>query len=96
MIASLWKMIHAVNDLLLACTESSIGSMRVDFLMALAGVPVRELFLYVGYWQRTRVPHAPQWAESAKKSDSGKTPKVLQVFFRRDVIQVDHPNHISN
>ena len=104
-IVSLWKMIHAVNEtqctpflniLLLACTKSSIGSMRVDFLMALAGVPVRELFVYVGYWKRTRVPCAPQWAESAKKSDSGTTLEVLQVYFQRDVIQVDHPNHISN
>ncbi len=45
--------------------------------MALSGVPVRELFNYVGYWWRMRVPHARLWAESAKKSDPGKTPKVL-------------------
>jgi hypothetical protein len=47
----------------------------------LAGVPLRELFDYVGYWRRTRVPRACQRAESAKKSDLGKTPKVLQVLF---------------
>jgi hypothetical protein len=29
-----------------------------------------------------------QWAESAKKSDPGKTPKVIQVIFRGDVIEV--------
>ena len=46
--------------------------MQVGFLMALAGVSVRELFDYVGYWRRKRVPRARQWAESAKKSDPGK------------------------
>jgi hypothetical protein len=51
--------------------------MQVGFLMALAGVPVRELFVYVGYWQRTRVPRARQWAESVQMSDRGQTPKVL-------------------
>ena len=66
-----------LNALSLVCAESSIGSMQLGFLMALAGVPVRELFTYVGYWWRMRVPHARQWAESAKKSDPGKTPKVL-------------------
>ena len=85
-----------LNALSLACAESSICSMQVGFLMALAGVPVRELFVYVEYWRRRRVPRARQWAESAKKSDPGKTPKVLQVLFRRDVIEVDPPNHISN
>ena len=85
-----------LNALSLACAESSIGSMQVGFIMALAGVPVRELFVYVGYWRRTRVPRARQRAEGAKKSDSGKTPKVLQVLFRRDVIEVDPPNNISN
>ncbi len=54
-----------LNALSLACAESSIGSMQVSFLMALAGVPVRELFVYVGYWRRTRVPRARQWAEGA-------------------------------
>ena len=85
-----------LNALSLACAKSSIGSMQVGFIMALAGVPVRELFVYVGYWRRTRVPRARQRAEGAKKSDSGKTPKVLQVLFRRDVIEVDPPNNISN
>jgi hypothetical protein len=56
--------------------------MQAGFLMALEGVPVRELFVYVGYWRRTRVPRARPRAESEKKSDSGKTPKVLQVLFR--------------
>jgi len=70
-----------LNALLLACAKSSIGSMQIGFLMALAGVLVRELFVYVGYWRRTRVPRAHHWAESVKKSDSGKTPKVLQVLF---------------
>ncbi len=85
-----------LNALSLACAELSIGSMQVGFLMALAGVPVRELFVDVGYWRRRRVPCARQWAEGAKKSDSGKTPKVLQVLFRRDVIEADPPNYISN
>ena len=31
-----------LNALSLACAESRIGSMQVGFLMALAGVPVRE------------------------------------------------------
>ena len=43
-----------LNALSLACAESSIGSMQVGFLMALAGVPVRELFIYVGHWRRMR------------------------------------------
>jgi hypothetical protein len=85
-----------LNALSLVCAKSSIGSMQVGFLMALAGVLVRNLFIYVGYWRRTRVPRAHQWAEGAKKSDSGKTQKVLQVLFRRDVIEVDPPNYISN
>ena len=29
--------------------------MQVGFLMALAGIPVRELFDIIGYWWRTRV-----------------------------------------
>jgi len=66
-----------LNALLLACAESSICSMQVGFLMlmALARVPVRELFVYVGYWQRRKVPHAHQWTESVKTSDPGQTPK---------------------
>ena len=82
---------HAIlNAMLIVCAESSIGSMQVGFLMALAGVPVRELFVYVGYWWRTRVLRARQWAENVKTSDPG------QVLFQRDVIEVDPPNHISN
>ena len=69
-------MLTIMNALLLVCTKSSIGSMQVGFLMALSGVPDRELFNYVGYWRRTRVPCARQWAESAKKIDPGKTSKV--------------------
>jgi hypothetical protein len=89
-------MLAILNAMSLACAESSIGSMQVGFLMALAGVPVRKLFNYVGYCRRKRVTCARQRAESAKKSDPGKTPKLLQVLFRRDVIEVDPPNHISN
>jgi len=85
-----------LNALSLACAKSSIGSMQVGFIMALAGVPVREFFVYVGYWWRTRILRARQWAENVKTSDPGQTPKVLQVLFRRDVIEVDPPNHISN
>ena len=84
-----------LNALLLACAESSIGSMQAGFIMALAGVPVRELF-DVGYWRRTRVPRARQRAENVKTSDPGQTPKVLIVLFRRDVIEVDPTNNISN
>ena len=73
-------MLTILNALSLACAKSSICSMQVGFCMALAGVPVRELFDNVGYWRRTRVPCARQWAESAKKY-SGKSPKVIQVLF---------------
>ena len=76
-------MLTILNALSVANAVLSIGSMQVGFLMALAGVPVRILFVYVGYWWRTRVPRARQWAESAKKSDPGKTPKVLQYYFER-------------
>jgi hypothetical protein len=85
-----------LNALLIVCAKSSIGSMQVGVIMALTGVPMRELFIYVGYWRNTRVPCARQWAESEKTSDPGQTPKVLQVLFRRDVIEVDPPNYISN
>ncbi len=30
-----------------------------------------------------------KWAKSAKKSDPGETPKVIQVLFRGDVIEGD-------
>ena len=49
-------MLIIMNVLLLACAESSIGSMRVGFLMALAGVPVKELFDCVGYWSGFNSP----------------------------------------
>jgi hypothetical protein len=60
-------MLTILNALSLACAKSSIGIMQVGFRMALAGVPVRELFNNVEYWWRTRVPCARQWAESAKE-----------------------------
>ncbi len=55
-----------------------------------------ELFYNVGYWQRTRVHRARQRAERGKKSNPGKTPKVVQVSFQGDVVEVHPPNHISN
>ena len=75
-------MLTIMNVLSLACAESSIGSMQVGFLMALAGVPVRELFDYVGYWRRTRVPCARQWAESAKKGIPGKHQRYFKYYFK--------------
>ena len=81
-----------LNALSLTCAKSSIGSMQVGFIMALAGVPVRELFVYVGYWRRTRVPRAHQRAENVKTRDPGQTSKVLKEF----VIEVEPPNHTSN
>ncbi len=70
-----------LNAMSLACAESGSGIIQVGFLMALAGVPVMELFHNVGYWRRTRVCCACQWAESGKKSDPGKTLEVVQVLF---------------
>jgi hypothetical protein len=50
-----------LNAMSLACAKSGGGIfMQVGFLMALAGVPVMELFHNVGYWQRTRVCCARQ------------------------------------
>ena len=46
---------------------SSIGSTQVGFVMALIGVPVKELLDNVGYWRRMRVPRACQRAASVKK-----------------------------
>jgi hypothetical protein len=57
-----------LNALLLACTKSGGGIMQVGFLMALAGVPVMELFHNDGYWPRTRVRCASQWAEREKRA----------------------------
>ncbi len=70
-----------LNALLLACAESGSGIMQVGLLMALVRVPVMELFHNVGYWQRTRVRRACQRAERGKKSNPGKSPKVVQVLF---------------
>ena len=61
------------------------GSMQVGFLMALAGVSVRESFHNAGCLWRTRVPFIN--GLRAKTSDIGKTPKVIQVLFRGDVIE---------
>jgi hypothetical protein len=85
-----------LNAMSLACAESGGGIMQVGFLMALDGVPVMELFHNVGYWRRTRVRLARQRTERGKKSDLGKTPKVVQVLFRGDVGEVHPPNHKSN
>ena len=68
-------MLTILNALSLACAEPVMSGMLDGILMALAGVPVRELFVYVGYWWRTRVPCARQQAESVKMSDPGHTPK---------------------
>ena len=48
--------IAILNALSLVCAKWSIGSMQVGFVMALGGVPVKELFDDVGYWPRTRLP----------------------------------------
>ncbi len=55
------------NAMPLVCAKSSVGSMQVGFVMALVGVPVKELLDDVGYWWRTRVPRACQRAASLKK-----------------------------
>ncbi len=70
-----------LNALLLACAETSVDSMQVGFVMALVGVPVKELLDDVGYWQRTRVPHACQWAASVKKRNHASTTTVVQVLI---------------
>ena len=85
-----------LNALPLACAESSVGSTQVGFVMALVGVPVKELLDDVGYWRRTRVPRACQRAASVKKRNRATTSTVVQVLFRWDVFEVDPPNHISN
>ena len=69
--------------------------MRVDFVMALGGVPVIELFNDARYWQRTRVPWLFSPLRPQQKGDCGKARKVVQVLFRGDVIEVVPPNHIS-
>jgi hypothetical protein len=70
-----------LNALSLACAKLGGGIMQVGFLLALAGVPVMELFHNVGYWQRMRVHCACQRAEKEKKSNPGKTPEVVQVLI---------------
>ncbi len=86
-----------LNALLLACAKLSIGSMQVGFVMALVGVPAKELLNDVGYWQRTRVPRACQLTGcECKKACRTTTTTVVQVLFRWDVFEVNPPNHISN
>ncbi len=85
-----------LNALSLACAESRVGSTQVGFVMALVGVPVKELLDNVGYWRRTRVSRACQRAASVKKCNRTTTTTVVQVLFRWDVFEVDPPNHISN
>ncbi len=56
-----------ISDALpLACAKLSVGSTHIGFVMALVGVPVKELLDDVGYWRRTRVPCACQRAASVK------------------------------
>jgi hypothetical protein len=43
-------MLTILNALSIAFAKLSIGSIQVGFPMALAGVPVRELFDNVGHW----------------------------------------------
>ena len=43
-------MLTISNALPLACAESRIGSTKIGFVMALVGVPVKELLDNVGYW----------------------------------------------
>ena len=64
-----------LNALLLACAKLCNSIMQVGFLMALAGVPVMELFQNIGYWRRRRVCHACQWAERGIKSNPRKGKK---------------------
>ena len=85
-----------LNALPLAYAESNVGSTQAGFIMALVGVPVKELLDNVGYWRRTRVPRACQRAASVKKRNRATTTTVVQVLFRWDVFEVDPPNHISN
>jgi hypothetical protein len=42
-----------LNALSLAYAESNVGSTQAGFIMALVGVPVKELLDDVGYWRRT-------------------------------------------
>ena len=85
-----------LNALPLACAESNVGSTQAGFIMALVGVPVKELLDDVGYWRRTRVPRLVNGLRSVKKRNRASTTTVVQVLFRWDVFEVDPPNHISN
>ncbi len=89
-------MLTILNALPLACAKSSVGSTHVGFVMALVGVPVKELLDNVGYWRRTRVPRACQRAASVKKHNRATTTTVVQVLFRWDVFEVDPPNPESH
>ena len=62
-------MLTILNALMLACAKLSVGSTQVGFIMALVRVPVKELLFdnVLGYWQRTGVPCAGQWAVSVEK-----------------------------
>ncbi len=70
-----------LNALSLAYAESNVGSMQAGFIMALVGVPVKELLDNVGYWRRTRVSCARQRAASVKKRDHASTTTVVQELF---------------
>ena len=65
-----------------AILNAMLISMQVGFLMALAGVPVGELFIYVGYWWRTRVPHALDGQRAQKRVILlGKHQKCFKYYF---------------
>ncbi len=76
-----WCRPACVNALPLACAELRVHSTQVGFVMALVGVHVKELLDDVGYWWRTSVPHACQWAASVKKHNHASTTTVVQVLF---------------
>ena len=85
-----------LNALPFAYAESNVGSTQAGFIMALVGVPVKELLDDVGYLRRTRVPRLVNGLRSVKKRNRASTTTVVQVLFRWDVFEVDPPNHISN
>ncbi len=85
-----------LNALPLVYAKSNVGSTQAGFIMALVGVPVKELLDDVGYLRRTRVPQLVNGLRSVKKRNRPSTTTVVQVLFRWDVFEVDPPNHISN
>ncbi len=89
-------MLAILNALPLAYAELNVGNMQAGFIMALIGVPVKELLDDVGYLRRTRVPRSVNGLQSVKKRYRASTTTVVQVLFRWDVFEVDPPNHISN